>query len=77
MDRDDRDDPFGDFFEEIERMMNEMASGDAPSADDAGFGSDTHVDAYTTEESVRLVAVAAQREVVLRDGGEVGDETHR
>ena len=49
MDRDDRDDPFGDFFEEIERMINEMANADAPSADDAGFGSDTHVDAYTTE----------------------------
>ncbi|SMO58258.1 Hsp20/alpha crystallin family protein [Halorubrum cibi] len=55
MDRDDRDDPFGDFFEEIERMMNEMA-GSQRGADDAGFGSETHVDAYATEESVRLVA---------------------
>ncbi len=55
MDRDDRDDPFGDFFEEIERMMNEMASG-GPATDDAGFGSETHVDAYATEDTVRLVA---------------------
>ncbi|WP_418280863.1 Hsp20/alpha crystallin family protein [Halorubrum sp. DTA98] len=55
MDRDDRDDPFGEFFEEIERMMNEMASGQ-PTSDDAGFGSETHVDAYTTEDTVRLVA---------------------
>ncbi|MFT4923862.1 MAG: HSP20 family protein, partial [Haloarculaceae archaeon] len=26
---DDRDDPFDEFFEEIERMMNEMMSGNA------------------------------------------------
>ncbi|MES3160119.1 MAG: Hsp20/alpha crystallin family protein [Halorubrum sp.] len=63
MDRDDRDDPFGDFFEEIERMMNEMAgAGAGPGAgagagtEDAGFGSETHVDAYATEDAVRLVA---------------------
>ena len=55
MDRDDRDDPFGEFFDEIERMMNEMAGGPQPT-DDAGFGSETHVEAYTTEDSVRLVA---------------------
>ncbi|GAB7091663.1 Hsp20/alpha crystallin family protein [Halorubrum luteum] len=55
MDRDDRDDPFGDFFEEIERMMNEMASGQ-PTSDDAGFASETHVDAYATDETVRVVA---------------------
>ncbi|EMA66632.1 HSP20 type chaperone [Halorubrum aidingense JCM 13560] len=55
MDRDDRDDPFGDFFEEIERMMNEMANG-GPGTEDAGFGSETHVDAYATEDTVRLVA---------------------
>ena len=55
MHRDDRDDPFGDFFEEIERMMNEMA-GSQPPSDDAGFGSETHVDAYVTDTTVRLVA---------------------
>jgi len=51
MDRDDRDDPFGDIFDEIERMMNRMAD-----ADDAGFGTDTHVDVYAGGESVRVVA---------------------
>ena len=59
MDRDDRDDPFGDFFEEIERMMNEMANADpgaSAGTEDAGFGAETHVDAYATEDSVRLVA---------------------
>ena len=59
MDRDDRDDPFGDFFEEIERMMNEMANANAgagPGAEDAGFGSETHVDAYTIDDGVRLIA---------------------
>ena len=55
MDRDDRDDPFGDFFEEIERMMNEMANS-APASEDAGFGAETHVDAYATDNTVRLVA---------------------
>jgi len=51
MDRDDRDDPFGDIFDEIERMMNRMTD-----ADDAGFGADTHVDVYAEGESVRVVA---------------------
>jgi len=55
MDRDDRDDPFGDFFEEIERMMNEMAN-TGLGTEDAGFGSETHVDAYASEDTVRLVA---------------------
>jgi len=55
MDRDDRDDPFGSFFEEIERMMNEMAESHQPSAD-AGFSTETHVDAYVTDDTVRLVA---------------------
>lgn len=52
MRRDDRDDPFGDIFEEIERMMNEMTGG----VDDAGFGSETHVDVYTDDDGVELVA---------------------
>lgn len=51
MRRDDRDDPFGDIFDEIERMMQHMAD-----ADDAGFGSETHVDVYQEGETVRLVA---------------------
>jgi HSP20 family protein len=48
--RDDRDDPFGDIFDEIERMMGEMA------ADGAGFGTETHVDVHDEGESIRLVA---------------------
>jgi len=51
MRRNDRDDPFGDIFDEIERMMQGMAD-----ADDAGFGSETHVDVYQEGETVRLVA---------------------
>jgi len=72
MDRDDREDPFGDFFEEIERMMNEMAN-DGRAADDAGFGSETHVDAYTTEDTVRLVAdlpAVSKDELSLQCDGE-------
>ena len=48
--RDDRDDPFDNIFNEIERMMNEMTGGDA------GFASETHVDVYDEGEVVRLVA---------------------
>ncbi|MFC6871765.1 MULTISPECIES: Hsp20/alpha crystallin family protein [Halobellus] len=49
--RDDRDDPFDDFFDGIERMMDEMTGSDA-----AGFASETHVDVYDEGETVRLVA---------------------
>jgi len=73
MDRDDRDDPFGDFFEEIERMMNEMANGTPEARTDAGFGSATHVDAYTTDDGVRLVAdlpAVSKDELSLQCDGE-------
>lgn len=50
MRRDDRDDPFEDIFDEIERMMNQMAGGDA------GFASETHVDVYEEDDQVRVVA---------------------
>jgi len=49
MHSDDRDDPFGDIFDEIERMMGEMNSPDEA-------GADTHVDVYETDDAVRLVA---------------------
>ena len=49
--RDDRDDPFDDFFEGIERMMDEMTGDDA-----TGFASETHVDVYDEGEKLRLVA---------------------
>ena len=51
MRRDDPDDPFGDIFDEIERMMNEMTGGDR-----TGFATETHVDVYDEGERIRLVA---------------------
>ncbi len=51
MRRDDRDDPFGDIFDEIERMMQGMTG-----VEDAGFGSETHVDVFEDDTEVRLVA---------------------
>ncbi|WP_248895198.1 Hsp20/alpha crystallin family protein [Haloplanus halobius] len=56
---DDRDDPFGDIFDEIERMMNEMTgpgAGTGPVGDGSGFTTETHVDVYEHDEQVRLVA---------------------
>ncbi len=58
---DDSDDPFDEFFEEIERMMNEMmdASG---GVDRAGQqpeeepGPSVHVDVHETDDEVRVVA---------------------
>ena len=52
MRRDDRDDPFDDIFDEIERMMDQMAGRD----DDTGFASETHVDVYEEESNIRVVA---------------------
>ena len=49
MNRDDRDDPFGDIFDEIERMMGEM-NGPEES------GGDGHIDVYEDDSVVRLVA---------------------
>ena len=49
--RDDRDDPFGDIFEEIERMMNEMAG-----AGDREAGTEVHVSTYHGDGQVRVVA---------------------
>jgi len=54
MRRDDRDDPFDDIFNEIERMMDGM--GGSIDAADAGFGGDAHVSVYETDEEVRVVA---------------------
>jgi len=63
MRRDDRDDPFDEFFQEIERMMNEMmgdqgefhlqtGGGGRPAAD-AGA---VHYDVHESDEEVRVVA---------------------
>ncbi|MFB6176714.1 MAG: Hsp20/alpha crystallin family protein [Halobaculum sp.] len=53
--RDDRDDPFGDIFDEIERMMTDAAGPDGAPGD-AGFGSETHVSTYHADDTVRVVA---------------------
>jgi HSP20 family protein len=53
--RDDRDDPFDDFFREIERMMNDVM-GEGLEENPAGFGSDTHVDIHETDSEIRIVA---------------------
>jgi HSP20 family protein len=65
----DRDDPFDDFFEGIERMMDEMTGDDA-----AGFASETHVDIYDEDDTLRVVAdlPGVRKEAVeLKCDGEV------
>ena len=62
---DDRDDPFDEFFEEIERMMNEMMgpnanfhfehnSGRRRSHEDSGH--DVHIDVHEHDDEIRVVA---------------------
>ena len=51
--RDDRDDPFGDIFDEIERMMNEMAGAGDTTRE---AGRDVHVSTYHGDGTVRVVA---------------------
>jgi HSP20 family protein len=55
MRRDDRDDPFGDIFDELERMMNEM-TGTNGEGGTSGFATETHVDVYDEDDHLRLVA---------------------
>ena len=56
------DDPFDEFFREIERMMNEMMGIDADidmqveRGGMSGFGSDTHVDVQEDDGTVRVIA---------------------
>jgi len=63
MRRDDRDDPFDEFFEEIERMMNEMMGGNAQfhfehnSGSEGGQqGGSVHFDVHESDGTVRVVA---------------------
>lgn len=61
MRRDDRDDPFDDFFRELERMMNDMMSGEfdmhVERQDPADQGvSDVHLDVYEEDDTLRVVA---------------------
>jgi len=63
MRRDDRDDPFDEFFREIERMMNDVmddartrgTGGGSPAASDPS-GADVHLDVYEADDSLRVVA---------------------
>jgi HSP20 family protein len=76
MRRDDRDDPFDDFFEEIERMMNDMMDqnvGGAGAPTDPG-GADVHLDVYEEDDQLRVVADipgVAKEEIDLKCDGEV------
>lgn len=76
--RDDRNDPFDELFRELERMMNEMMGVGAGvrvgTGPDPGFGSDTHVDVYETDDEVRVIADlpgVAKDEIQLKCDGKV------
>ncbi|MFW6448556.1 MAG: Hsp20/alpha crystallin family protein [Halobacteriota archaeon] len=57
MRRDDPRDPFGDFFEEFERMIEDLFGEGAVHVESMGsFGTDTHVDIYEEDGEVRVVA---------------------
>ncbi|MFP4590565.1 MAG: Hsp20/alpha crystallin family protein [Halobacteriales archaeon] len=57
MRRDDRRDPFGDFFEEFERMIEDLFGEGTVHVESMGsFGTDTHVDIYEEDDEVRVVA---------------------
>ncbi|MFC7166975.1 Hsp20/alpha crystallin family protein [Halospeciosus flavus] len=74
MRRDDRDDPFDDFFDEIERMMNDMMQGEGGGFEDAGFGSDTHVTIHEFDDEIRVVADlpgVEKEDISLQCDGEV------
>jgi len=79
---DDPDDPFDEFFREIERMMNDMMGEDASVHVDRGrengptdpAGADIHVDVYEQEEQLRVVADIPgvdQEDIDLKCDGEV------
>jgi HSP20 family protein len=57
MRRDDRDDPFDDFFEEIERMMNDvMNDAELGTGPTEPAGTDVHLDVYEEDDQLRVVA---------------------
>ena len=62
MRRDDRDDPFDEFFREIERMMNEMMGSQGEFRIQTGGGGPAtandgvHYDVHESDEEVRVVA---------------------
>jgi HSP20 family protein len=66
MRRDERDDPFGDIFDEIERMMGSAAEGESG-------GADSHIDAFDEGDVLRLVADlpgASKDDISLQCDGE-------
>ena len=78
MGRDDRDDPFDDFFEEIERMMNDVMNDargiDAGAGATDPAGADVHLDVYEEGDQLRVVADipgVSQSDIDLKCDGEV------
>ncbi|MFC7140199.1 Hsp20/alpha crystallin family protein [Halosimplex aquaticum] len=81
MRRDDRDDPFDEFFREIERMMNDvMDDARARGGANAGAGpsdpgaADVHLDVYEEDDQLRVVADIPgvdKSDIDLRCDGEV------
>ncbi|MFB6083722.1 MAG: Hsp20/alpha crystallin family protein [Halorientalis sp.] len=74
-DRDDHD-PIDDILREIERVMNEMMGDDVhlDRSDDAGFGSDLHLDVFEENDQLRVVAdlPGVEKEAIdLKCDGEV------
>jgi len=58
---DEREDPFDEFFDEIERMMNEMIGGgsfrfEGRSSAEVETGHDVHMDVHESDSEVRVVA---------------------
>ena len=58
---DEREDPFDEFFDEIERMMNEMFGGNAEFRFEHGrertqSGYDVHLDIHETDDELRIIA---------------------
>jgi len=51
-----RDDPFDDFFDELERMMNEMMGDTLRVQGGTSVEGDVHADVHETEEDLRVVA---------------------
>jgi HSP20 family protein len=77
MRRDDRDDPFDEFFREIERMMNDVMD-DARTRGGAGASdpsaADVHLDVYEEDDRLRVVADIPgvdKQDIDLRCDGEV------
>lgn len=58
MRRNDRDDPFGEFFREFERFLDDVLgeSGTVRFESVADMGQQTHIDIYEEDDALRVVA---------------------